>query len=102
MNGPLTKADRRRRVRDRDRDRALDVDRCGRRRQVNRLLEEWSVERIGLVEQRQQLKAAAVHQAFHRVLFTGDELLDEGDLERGIAFGEDLRLPQQRAQTADR
>ncbi len=94
MNGTVAQADRRGRVRDGGRDRALNLDRGGRRRHVDRLLEERSVERIGLVEQRQQLKPTVVHQPFDRVLDAGDELLDERDVERGVAFGTNLWQPQ--------
>ena len=47
------------------------------RRDVDRLLEEGAVERVGLVEEREHLELAVGQQALQRDLAPGDEVLDQ-------------------------
>ena len=68
-------------------DRALRVVGRRRRREVDGLFEEWPVERIGLVEDREQLQGAVVHQPFERELAALDEPLDQRDVARLVALG---------------
>src|SRR5262245_40575271 len=54
------------------------------RRDVDRLLEEWTVEGIGLVDDREHVEAAAHEQALEGELAPGDELLDEQRAARSL------------------
>ena len=58
-----------------------------RRRDVDRLLEERAVERIGLVEDGKHVQRAVVHQPLERVLASGDEPFDQRDRVRVVPLG---------------
>src|SRR4051812_22622995 len=64
-------------------------------RHVNRLLEERSVKRIRLVEDREHAERAASHHTFHRELTPVDVLLDEDLIFQTAARGADLRAREQ-------
>jgi len=94
--------DRLRGARDAVDDGALRVGGGGRRRQVDRLLEERTVERVGLVEKRERLQLTVMQQALQCVLATGDETLNQRGLVRLVALGAHLRLSHQRLQPRQR
>ncbi len=56
-------------------------------RDVNRFLEKRSVQRIGLVEDRERTQAPARHQPFQRELMPLDERLQQQQFVRGVALG---------------
>ena len=55
----------------------LNLRRQARRRDVDRLLEEGTVERVGLVEERKHAQLPSHEEAFESNLHPGDEILDE-------------------------
>ena len=61
------------------------------RRDVDRFLEERPVERVRLVEERQEEKPAVMQQPFERVFATGNEAFDEHHVMSVAAFGADVR-----------
>ena len=98
----VMEAQRSRRARHAVDDGALRVGVRGRRRQVDRFLEERAVERIGLVEDRQHLEGAAMHHPFESVFAAGNEPFDERGCVRVVPFGAHLRLLHQRPQALER
>ncbi len=68
-------------------DGALHVVGCGRGREIDRLLEERAVQRIGLVEDRERVQPAAGQQPFERVLTAGNESFDERRRVRLVPLG---------------
>ena len=76
--GPCVRPSARHAAVDRVVHRALHRRRRARRRHVDRLLEERTVERIGLVEDRQHLQRAVDEHALDGVLLAGDERLRPG------------------------
>lgn len=74
----------------------------GRRRDVQGFLEEWTVERIGLVEEGEHVQRTVMHQSFKRKLAAGDEAFDQEAVVRWIAFGAHVRPTQKRAQPVER
>ena len=73
-----------------------------RRRDVEGFLEEWTVERIGLVEQGEHVQRAVMHQPFKRKLPSGDEAFDQDAVVRLVPFRANLRQTQERAQPVER
>ena len=61
------------------------VGRQARGRDVDRLLEEGAVERVGLVEERQHVQLAVGQQPLQRHLEAGDERLDQEMVSLGRA-----------------
>ena len=72
-----------------------------RRRDVDRFLEERTVERIGLVEDRQHVKRPVVQHPFDREFAPVNEVLDEHVVVRVEALAPDVRRLQD-ARAADR
>ena len=67
-----------------------------RRRDVERFLEERAVERIRLVEERQDVQRPVMEQPFERKLAAGDEAFDQHALVRVVPLRADIRKTQQR------
>ena len=71
-------------------------------RDVNRLLEEGAVERVGLIEDGQHLELATKQESLDRDLFARDEILDQHRATRtvGPAGGDDRRHPGEHGRKA--
>ncbi len=105
VNRSMSQADRRGRARYRIED--VPLHRIGRRRgrDVDRLFEERTVEGVWLVEQRQRVEGAEMHDALERELPAFDEALDQDGVVRALvrhALGANIRRRQQRSQPLER
>src|SRR5207247_10544221 len=69
---------------------------------VQRLLKEWTVERIGFVEHRQQVSLAAVDERLDGILAAGNEALDQRVLVQLVTFHPDVRRLKQSPQAIAR
>ena len=97
VNRTVVQADRTRRARHRIDHGLLHAQIESGRRDVNRLLEERTFERIGLVEDRERGQLSARQHALDRELRAGNVGLDENLVFETGACGADLGAGQQRA-----
>ena len=102
VNRAMREADRGRRAGDGVDD--VPLHRLGRRgrRHVDRLFEERTVERVGLVEQGQRVERPVMEQPFERELPALDEPFHQHRVVRLVALGADLRRGQQRPHPHER
>ena len=77
MHGTVVQPDRADRIGDGGHDALLHVGRRHRRRAIDRLLEERTIERIRLVEDRQDLHHTMAEQSLDRIFSAGNESLDD-------------------------
>jgi hypothetical protein len=94
VNRAATEPERRRGLRDGVGDGPLPLRQDGRRGHVDRLLEERTVERVGLVEDREQMEAPWFITLRRRIRAL-DELLDEKVIVDLVALGADIGRRQQ-------
>src|SRR5580704_19693947 len=102
MNRAVPQTGGRSRARDSAGNARLDTSQEGRGSNVDGLFKERTVERIGLVEQRQHAQRAVMEQPFDRELAAGDEALDQDPVVRLVALRTNLGQLQHGAEALER